>query len=198
MGCGGGKNVFTLKNTFKVTGVDISPAMLDLAKKLNPECTFIQGDIRTCQLGSDFDVVFVDDAIPYMKSKTDLLAVFKNAYQHLCTGGLMIVEPDYTKETFEQNRTRVTHANPKYKPAHVDVTFIENDYDPDPNDDTFEGTMIYLIRENGKLRIEKDISEFGLFTRNEWWAVLREAGYEVYEEASTGEQNSMIFVCEKV
>jgi len=198
MGCGGGKNIFTLKQKFEVTGVDISPAMIDLAKQLNPECKFILGDMRTCSLGSDFDVVLVDDAISYMKSKTDLVAVFQNAYRHLLVGGLMIVEPDYTKETFEQNLTRVSYANAKCKPANVDVTFIENNYDPDPGDNTFEDTIIYLIREKGMLRIEKDISEFGLYTQNEWRAALREVGYEVYEEASTGEQNSMIFVCEKV
>jgi SAM-dependent methyltransferase len=198
MGCGGGKNAFTLKQKYEVTGVDISPAMLDLAKQLNPECNFILGDMRTCSLGSEFDVVLVDDAISYMKSKTDILAVFQNAYRHLGVGGLMIVEPDYTKETFEQNRTRVSYANTKCKPANVDVTFIENNYDPDPNDNTFEDTIIYLIREKGKLRIEKDISEFGLYTRDEWRAALYEVGYEVREEASTGEQNSKMFVCVKV
>ena len=37
IGCGGGKNAFHLKQYFKLTGIDISEAMLDNAKKLNPE-----------------------------------------------------------------------------------------------------------------------------------------------------------------
>lgn len=50
LGCGGGKNVANLKQYYAVTGVDISSAMLDLARQLNPECTFVQTDMRTCQL----------------------------------------------------------------------------------------------------------------------------------------------------
>jgi trans-aconitate methyltransferase len=42
IGCGGGKNVLNLKQDFKVTGLDISRAMLSQAKELNPDCTFIQ------------------------------------------------------------------------------------------------------------------------------------------------------------
>lgn len=36
IGCGGGKNVFNLKGEFRVTGVDLSPAMLAQAGALNP------------------------------------------------------------------------------------------------------------------------------------------------------------------
>ena len=197
MGCGGGKNAFNLKRNFEVTGVDISPAMLDLAKKLNPECRFILGDIRDCSLDLDFDAILVDDAISYMTSRADLISVFQNAYRHLRTGGVMLVEPDYMKETFQQNQTQVSYAESKFKPTNVDVVFIENNYDPDPGDCTFEATIIYLIRENGKLRMEKDISEFGLFTRSEWKTILCDIGYKVREEASTGDQNSKLFVCVK-
>ena len=35
IGCGGGKNVFNLKEHCEVTGLDISPRMLSLAKELN-------------------------------------------------------------------------------------------------------------------------------------------------------------------
>jgi trans-aconitate methyltransferase len=61
IGCGGGKNVLNLKREFIVTGVDLSPAMLALAKELNPDCTFVQGDMRTCRLAQAFDVVLMDD-----------------------------------------------------------------------------------------------------------------------------------------
>jgi trans-aconitate methyltransferase len=50
IGCGGGKNVFNLKETFSVTGLDLSPTMLAQARDLNPECAFVQGDMRSFQL----------------------------------------------------------------------------------------------------------------------------------------------------
>ena len=39
----------------------------------------------------------------------------------------------------------------------MEITFIENNYDPNPEDDTYETTFIFLIREKGKLRIEQII-----------------------------------------
>jgi SAM-dependent methyltransferase len=43
IGYGGGKNVFSLKGKFSVTGVDLSPTMLAQARDLNPESTFVHG-----------------------------------------------------------------------------------------------------------------------------------------------------------
>ena len=55
--CGGGKNDFTLKKYFDVTGLDLSEQMLEGARKLNPECTYIKGDMRDFDLGKQFDAV---------------------------------------------------------------------------------------------------------------------------------------------
>jgi len=197
MGCGGGKNAFNLKKQFAVTGIDISPAMLELARQLNPECQFLLGDMRTCSLDRQFEAVLIDDAISYMATRADLAAVFQNACRQLCPGGVMVVEPDFTKETFHQNCTRVSSANPKVKPAHIDVVFIENDYDPDPTDDACEGAIVYLIREGGQLRIETDVSVMGLFSLDVWRTALHEAGFEVHEEASSEESGQVIFACVK-
>ena len=50
IGCGGGKNVFNLKERFSVTGVDLSLAMLAQARDLNPASTFVHGDMRTLRV----------------------------------------------------------------------------------------------------------------------------------------------------
>jgi SAM-dependent methyltransferase len=198
MGCGGGKNVFNLKGRFAVTGIDISQPMLDLARKLNPECIFLQGDMRNCSLGQEFDSILVDDAISYMVSQAELRSVFQTAYRHLSVGGVMIVAYDETKETFQQNRTRIFWADASVKPSHIDVVFIENDYDPDPTDDHYEGTMIYLIREHGQLRVETDRHALGLFALDVWRAALRDVGFEVHEETYIeNEKEAVTFVCIK-
>src|SRR6266446_5297728 len=51
---------------FAMTLVDLSPRMLLVSRRLNPECEHIKGDIRTLRLGRTFDVVFVHDAICHM------------------------------------------------------------------------------------------------------------------------------------
>jgi SAM-dependent methyltransferase len=183
IGCGGGKNVFNLKRDFSVTGLDLSPRMLELAQELNPECEFLQGDMRIFALGRTFDAVLVDDAISYMTTRADLRSAFVAAWQHLNPGGVMVVNPDDTKETFVQNCTVVTPAATETKPADVDVVFVENIYDPEPEDDHYEGTMVYLIRQDGKLRVEIDRHVLGLFSLQVWRDTLTEVGFRIFEGA---------------
>ena len=56
LGCGAGGNDYTFKRHFKVTGVDISEDMLEIARKLNPEVTYLYGDMRTIRLKERFDM----------------------------------------------------------------------------------------------------------------------------------------------
>ena len=110
----------------------------------------------------------------------------------------MVVTPDDTKETFRQNRTAVSHAEGAAKPENIEVVFIENDYDPDPTDDHYEGTMIYLIRENGRLRVETDHHRLGLFSLAVWGETLRDAGFTVHQtEYREGERVFVTFASVK-
>src|SRR5207245_8341943 len=86
LGSGGGNSALHLKTRFAMTLVDISPQMLKVSRKLNPECEHIQGDIRTLRLGRTFDAVFVHDAICHMTAEADLRAVMKTAYEHCRPG----------------------------------------------------------------------------------------------------------------
>ena len=154
--------------------------------------------MRTYALGEQFDAILIDDAVSYMTTAADLRSVFERAYAHLAPEGVMITGPDDTKETFQQNRTRVSYADPAVKPENIDVVFIENDYDPDPGDDTYEGTMIYLIRQEGKLRIEHDLHLLGLFSLDVWRKLLLDVGFTLYRERYTeGPQAYVEFVCVK-
>lgn len=196
IGCGGGKNVLNLKGQFNATGVDLSPAMLAQAKELNPECTFIQGDMRTFRLGSTFDAILMDDAITHMTCLEDFTAAFRTAHAHLNPGGVLVATPDVTTETFQQNRTIVTPASPRAAPGGIEVVFVENTYDPDPTDEQYETTILYLIRDHGRLRIEIDHWTMGMFSLAKWRRVLRETGFEVHEGPySAGEDDYTVFAC---
>jgi SAM-dependent methyltransferase len=192
IGCGGGKNVFNLKGRFRITGVDLSPTMLAQAKELNPGCTFVQGDMRTFRLGQAFDAVLMDDAISHMNCRADFVAAFRTAYAHLNPGGVLIATPDVTIETFQQNKTTTTPATRDG----LDVVFVENVYDPDPADGQYETTILYLIRDHGRLRIETEHWTMGIFSLDAWKHVLRETGFEVHEgQYNPGEDRYTVFTC---
>jgi len=196
--CGGGKNVFHLKREHAVTGLDLSPTMLDLARALNPDVAFVQGDMRSFELSRRFDAVLLDDGVAYMASRADLQATFASAWRHLHTGGVMVVTPDETRETFVQNRTLSTPVRGENDLDHVEVVFVENSYDPNPDDDHYEGTMVYLIRERGELRVETDRHRLGLFSIALWRETLTAVGFEV-EETGYREDDRVYptFVCRK-
>jgi SAM-dependent methyltransferase len=198
IGCGGGKNVFNLKKQFRVTGLDLSPVMLAQARRLNPECEFIRADMRTFRLGRAFDAILMDDAISHMNTRADFAAAFRSAFAHLNPGGVLIATPDVTTETFRQNETTCTAAAGPTAKGPVAATFIENHFDPDPADDHYEATLLYLIRRKGRLRVAADHWQLGLFSRATWRGVLTETGCSLRSATyAAGENKYAVFACTK-
>lgn len=179
IGCGGGKNVFNLKQQFQVAGLDLSGTMLAQARKLNPECEFIRADMRTFRLGRTFDAILMDDAISHMNTRADFAAAFRAAFVHLEPGGVLFATADLTTGTFRQNKTTCTAAAGQTAKGRVAVTFIENHYDPDPADTHYEATLLYLIRRKNRLRVAADHWKLGLFSRATWRETLTETGFAV-------------------
>jgi SAM-dependent methyltransferase len=196
--CGGGKNVYNLKHHFTVTGLDVSRAMIKLAIELNPECEFAEGDMRNFSLGQSFDAILMDDGISHMTGRADLAAALRCAGQHLKTGGVMVLTLDVTSETFIQNQTTCSQAVRRLTPEGLDIAFVENIYDTDPADEQFEASMIYLIRENGRLRIESDRFTLGLFSLDTWRQLLSDATFEIHQATFVDGDNEYIsFACIK-
>ncbi|HMP73234.1 MAG TPA: class I SAM-dependent methyltransferase, partial [Kiritimatiellia bacterium] len=175
--CGGGKNLFTLKRMFKeAVGLDVSEGMIGLARELNPECRFELADMRDFDLGRRFDFILVDDGISHLTSEADLAAVFGRVFAHVEPGGVMMVTADTTKERFVQNQTTVAHGGDD---KGVEVMFVETVYDSDPEDDRYEATHVYVIREEGRVRVESDTFGLGVFEEAIWQRCLEGAGFVV-------------------
>jgi SAM-dependent methyltransferase len=195
LGCGGGHNDFTLKRHFDVTGVDISETMLGLARKLNPDVTYLRGDMRSVRLDSVFDSVVVLDAVNYMLTGDDLRRSFETAFDHLRPGGVLLTTVEQTPDAFRQNLTR-QWTNRK---GDTEITFIENSYDPDPKDSTYESTFVFLIRKNGSLDIEVDRHLCGLLPMETWHEVLRDVGFAVsktvYDDPLEDGEPIQVLVC---
>ena len=59
LGVGGGHILSHLTQAFQATAVDISTPMLELSRRLNPDVTHHQGDMRTGRMGILFDAVLI-------------------------------------------------------------------------------------------------------------------------------------------
>jgi SAM-dependent methyltransferase len=177
IGCGGGHLDHHLKKHFQISAADISESMLALARKLNPEISHHQGDMRTMRLGRLFDAVLIYDAINYMRTPEELQAAFRTAFAHLKPGGLFLTLAEVTAESFQQNKTFVR----AYSRGDVELIFIENYYDPDTQDTTYESTFLYLIRQRGKLTVEMDRHLVGVFPLETWRQLLKQVGFQVQQ-----------------
>lgn len=176
MGCGAGGNDHTFKKQFEVTGVDISAEMLEIARKVNPEITYVQGDMRTFKLENTFDAVVIPDSIDHMVTPKDIKNTISNAYRHLKPGGLLFIIANI-KEEFQENNFVYTG-----KKGDMEITIFENNYIPKENDSTYESTIIHLIRNKGKLEVYNETITLGLFDLNTWLKLFNNVGFILFHE----------------
>jgi SAM-dependent methyltransferase len=174
LGSGGGHNAFHLKAGFALTLLDLSPEMLTLSRKLNPECEHVQGDMRSTRLGRQFDCILVHDAVSHMTSRDDLARVIETAYLHCAPGGVALFQPDFVRETFVAGV--VTGGSDGAERA---LRYLEWRWDPETTDETYLTDMAYLLRdEAGKVEALHDRFVMGLFMRVTWMGLIAAAGFE--------------------
>lgn len=173
LGSGGGNSALYFKRSFAMTLVDLSPRMLAVSRKLNPECRHVRGDMRTVRLGRTFDAVFVHDAICHMTDEAALRAVMATAYEHCRPGGIAVFVPDFVTETFEEG----TDAGGSDS-ARGSVRFLQWVTDPDGADTTYTVDFAILLRDRkGAIRVAHDRHVLGLFPRRRWLELLRDVGF---------------------
>jgi SAM-dependent methyltransferase len=174
LGSGGGNNASHLEARFDLTLVDLSPRMLAASERLNPGCEHLQGDMRTVRLGRLFDAVFVQDAISAMQSEEDLARAIETAFVHCRPGGVALFAPDFVRETFRPGCDHGGHDR-----GGRGLRYLEWFWDPDPRDTTYRAELVYLMRhEDGRVEVERDRFELGLFARADWLRLLAAAGFE--------------------
>ena len=172
LGSGGGNNASHMKRQFDMTLVELSPGMIQVSKRLNPDCEHIQGDMRSVRLGRLFDGVFVHDAVCYMTTPEDLQLAMETAFVHCKPGGVVLFAPDATAETFEPSTDHGGHDGDGRA-----LRYLEWCWDPDPDDMTYTVDYIYALRSENDTSIVHDRHIEGLFSRQLWLDLLEAVGF---------------------
>lgn len=94
--CGTGSQVlFLTKHGYKVIGVDLSPALLEIARtkalKEKLEIKFIEGDMRTLKVGTYDAVITIFNAIGHL-TKAGFIKAIRNINKNLKKGGIYIFD----------------------------------------------------------------------------------------------------------
>ncbi len=174
LGSGGGNNAAHLKQEFTMTLVDLSPQMLAVSERLNPECEHLTGDMRTLRLGRTFDAVFVHDAIEYMTTEEDLRQAVDTVFAHCRPGGVAVLVPDHIAENYEPS---TDHGGNDGESGHG-LRYLAWSHPVEPGATTVTTDYAFLVQApDGPVSVAHETHVLGLFPRETWLRVLREAGF---------------------
>jgi len=101
MGCGTGGHAIPLaRRGYRVTGIDRSAAMIEIAKRKAAEgpmnVAWHVGDVRSTRVPGTFDAALLMFAVlGYQTSNADVLGTLRNARRHLRPGGVLVFDVWY-------------------------------------------------------------------------------------------------------
>lgn len=173
VGCGTGKHLEYLKDEFSCTGSDINIEMLEIAKENAKDVVFIQADMLNLDLKHKFDIILcLFSSIGYVKTYPNLKKTIINFANHLEKGGIIIIEPWFTKSTYWVGHPGMTtYDGEDIKIARLNTAKLE--------DGLSVMEMHYLIVErNEDVKYFVDRHELGLFEIEKFLEIMNEAGFK--------------------
>lgn len=117
-GCGIGLYSFEIaKNGYFVTGIDIENEKIntarEIAKKINAEINFIQGDLTNLHINDKFDFILCSEVIEHIPED---YKVIENLSKVMNIGGrLIITVPRISKVSWKIDYNKFGHVRPGYK-----------------------------------------------------------------------------------
>lgn len=173
--CGTGKHAEHLRGHYRLTGLDLEPGLLAIARARCPDATFHQGDMTDFDLGRRFDaVVCLFSAIAYAHTEDRLRQALARFARHLWPGGVAVVEPWLRPETFRPGAPRLDVSDgPELKVARMGRT--------ERDGDASILRFAYMVGTARGIVQWEDRHRLGLFTHAQMVDAFRAAGLEVVD-----------------
>lgn len=91
LGCGTGRHIEELAGRgYRATGIDVSPALVDIARRRNPGERIEVADLRSYSLGESFDLaIALFGVLDYLPGISDVRRGLRQTAMHLRTGGML-------------------------------------------------------------------------------------------------------------
>jgi SAM-dependent methyltransferase len=181
VGCGAGRHAALLTaEGYKVDGLDIESAFVEIARTRCPEGRFFRGDMASFDLGKSYDAVLcLFSSIGYVRTPERLSQAVRSIRRHLAPGGIALVEPWFTPEAFKGgavylqtvDREEVKLCRVSRSEVRGRISWLE---------------FQYLVAEPGGIRHLEEVHELGLFTEEEMLEAFQGGGFEEVEYDTEG------------
>lgn len=174
--CGTGGHLVHFKDAYACEGLDIERNMLNIAAERAPEVPLHQADIISFNLGKKFDaIVCLFSSIGYVPNAVRLNQTLQTFARHLNPGGVVVVEPWYTPEQWVDGHLNALYVDePDLKVARMNVSRRDQNV-----------SIVhfhYMIGSSDGIRTFSEPHRLTLFTRAEYEAAFRTAGFTVQFE----------------
>ena len=171
--CGTGLHTSYLREHYQVEGLDLDARMLEAARQKCPELIFHRGDMRDFELGRQYDVITcLFSSIGYVGTIAGLDQAIANFERHLKPGGLILIEPWFTPETWQTGSVHATFVDePRLKISRMNTSEREG------NLSYF--VFHYQVGTPEGIEYFTERHELGLFTVEEYLSAFRACGLDV-------------------
>ena len=168
--CGTGKHIEYLREYFDTEGLDINEDLLNIARQRCPGNVFHLKSMIDFDLRKKYDVITcLFSSIAYVKSKENLISAVSSMARHLNPGGLLIIEPWFSRETFWTDRVTVNH----YDGKDLKITWM---YTPKRENELSILEINYLVGTPAEVTYFKERHELGLFDDSQYRSAMENPG----------------------
>lgn len=171
LGCGSGKHLFYLQNKFNCLGTDVNKGILNKAKINVKKVKFKQLNMIDFSLNQKFDIIIsLFSAIGYVKTKANLKKTIKNISNHLKPGGIIIIEPWFSKSEYAGGKPHMNiYEDKNIKICRMSVAKVKSNV-------SILDFHFMVAEENKEVYEFRDIHELGLFDKEDYFKYFKEEG----------------------
>ena len=187
--CGTGAQAAYLQKHFAVTGIDLSEDMLGIAREKVRNATFVNADMCNFSLNDQYDVIVnLYGSIGQVDSLQQMQRSIECTYNHLKQGGIFILTPWSTKESFNEALVCRTKA--------IDFSgFCRMETVNRISDDKIRIEYHHLISDNLEVTYYQHANVITLFSENEYESSIQKAGFEIIKRLQPDEFRMGAFIC---